>query len=87
LASGRPARIFFILYAFIILAALNGKAGDGLQPMILRPAVWPPLTFPNEVGGLADCMIGAVIRCWHFFVLLSRNPMQKWLLVVWCDRH
>jgi hypothetical protein len=62
-ASGKD--LFFILHAFIILAALS-KAGDGLQPMILRPAVWSPLTFPNEVGDLADCVIGAVIQCGHF---------------------
>src|SRR3954453_9086284 len=64
---GAPGEdLFFILHAFIILAALSGKAGDGLQPMILRPAVWPPLTFPNEVGDLADYVIGAVIQCGHF---------------------
>jgi hypothetical protein len=42
------------------------KVSDGLQPMILRPTVRSPFTFPNEVGGFADCMIGAVIERGHF---------------------
>src|SRR5690242_361099 len=38
--------LFFILHAFIIPTELSSKAGDGLPPVVLRPAVRAPLTFP-----------------------------------------
>jgi hypothetical protein len=62
----------FFVFGMVIAWLTLSKTGNRLQPIIVRPAVWPPLPFPNEIGRFAKQPIVAVIRCRH-----CSSPQQE----------